>query len=573
MALKFKLIQNCFQDASVRDNGDVDFMIEVDNWNDFGYCTLYHIHASRRLTGSITQYLGFINIMMPGQKTTDGIILTKAFKINEEIFIELPNDVISISFSLDLYRGLSKVLPTKDQRIKFVNAFHMMFGSDDPRYKELENDECFVTSVLRNASMDSFALRKGKQYMFDEAVFYEFEKKKISVHYANADNAIELDFNTSAGEWSLEEIPYGMIAFIGHNGCGKSTLLYRLAKLLYMSPTDRKDLEHEIKIEPNDVGISKLLLFSYSAFDNFLFPGRTIAEYRLMAEGVVTREGRFVYCGVRDVKEEIESLLNKYLSQQFEKAKSEDKRIIINDERIDDIKLKTVNTLANEFCTAMQEIQKDKTKVRLWDAMVAHSEVKLPTLYADISRISYEISLFDSSSEQNYMQFSTGVKFFLHTMSHIIAYNEDNSLLLFDEPENHLHPPMLSFMMNEIRIAIRDTHSVMLVSTHSPVIIQEMFSNNVYVVNRIGDRLSFTKPATETYGENFGYINNMVFHLNSDISNFHELFDNLYIHWHCANIDTVEEVVELYQHRLGCESLSSQMVAYLANRHLKEKRS
>ena len=573
MALKFKLIQNCFQDASFRDNGDVDFMIEVDNWNDFGYCTLYHIHASRRLTGSITRYLGFINIMMPGQRTTDGIILTNTFKINEEIFIELPNDVISISFSQDLYRGLSKVLPTKDQRTQFVNAFHMMFGSDDPRYKELENDECFITSVLRNASMDSFALRKGKQYMFDEAVFYEFEKKKISVHYANADNAIELDFNTPAGKWSLEEIPYGMIAFIGHNGCGKSTLLYRLAKLLYMSPTDRKDLEHEIKIEPNDVGISKLLLFSYSAFDNFLFPGRTIAEYRLMAEGVVTREGRFVYCGVRDVKEELEGLLNKYLSQQLEKAKSEDKRIIINDERIGDIKLKTVNTLANEFCTAMQEIQKDKNKVRLWDAMVAHSEVKLPTLYADLSRISYEISLVGSSSEQDYMQFSTGVKFFLHTMSHIIAYNEDNSLLLFDEPENHLHPPMLSFMMNEIRIAIRDTHSVMLVSTHSPVIIQEMFSNNVYVVNRIGDRLSFTKPATETYGENFGYINNMVFHLNSDISNFHELFDNLYIHWHCANIDTVEEVVERYQHRLGCESLSSQMVAYLANKHLKEKRS
>ena len=50
MALKFKLIQNCFQDASFRDNGDVDFMIEVDNWNDFGYCTLYHIHASRRLS-------------------------------------------------------------------------------------------------------------------------------------------------------------------------------------------------------------------------------------------------------------------------------------------------------------------------------------------------------------------------------------------------------------------------------------------------------------------------------------------------------------------------------------------
>jgi hypothetical protein len=128
-------------------------------------------------------------------------------------------------------------------------------------------------------------------------------------------------------------------------------------------------------------------------------------------------------------------------------------------------------------------------------------------------------------------------------------------------------------MMNEIRIAIRETHSVMLVSTHSPVILQEMFAKNIYVVDRHGERLSFSKPDTETYGENFGYINNLVFHLNSDISNFHDLFDELYIHWHCENIDSIDELIALYQHRLGCESLSSQMVAYLVNKHLNERAS
>ena len=90
MALKFKLIKNCYQDAQYLDKEDADFLIEVDNWNDFGYCTLYHLHASRRLTGTTTRYLGFMNVMMPGQKTTDGLILVGAFRINEEVFIEFP---------------------------------------------------------------------------------------------------------------------------------------------------------------------------------------------------------------------------------------------------------------------------------------------------------------------------------------------------------------------------------------------------------------------------------------------------------------------------------------------------
>ncbi len=573
MALKFKLISSCYQDATQCDKGDVDFMIELDNWNDFGYCTTYHLHASKRLTGKSTRYLGFMNIMKPGQQTSDGIILAKTFKINEEIFTELPDNVITISFSQDLYRGLSMVLAAKYQRIEFVNALHMLFGEDDPRYKDLAEDECFKTSILRSASMDSFALRKGRQYMFDEAVFYDFEKQKIKVYYAKADHEIELDFNSPAGKWSIEEIPYGMIAFIGHNGCGKSTLLYLLAKLLYMPPIYRKDLQDEIKLEPNDVGISKLLLFSYSAFDNFLFPGRTISDYRLMAAGVESREGRFVYCGVRDVKKEIEGILSKNLPKQGEEVKPEDERIIIKDERLDEIKLKPVNTLAAEFDTALTEIIRDNSKNRQWDEMLQRCEEKLPSLYADISTLSVERGIFGGSVEDAYMRFSTGVKFFLHTMSHIIAYNEDNSLLLFDEPENHLHPPMLSFMMNEIRIAIRKTHSVMLVSTHSPVILQEMFAKNIYVVDRLGDRLSISKPDTETYGENFGYINNLVFHLNSDISNFHEMFDELYKHWNCENIDSVDELIELYQQRLDCDSLSCQMVAYLANKHLNKRTS
>lgn len=62
--MKIKLIDVCFQDATRLSGTDADFYLEMDDWNDFGYCTTYHLHATKRLTktGKNT-YLGSINIL------------------------------------------------------------------------------------------------------------------------------------------------------------------------------------------------------------------------------------------------------------------------------------------------------------------------------------------------------------------------------------------------------------------------------------------------------------------------------------------------------------------------------
>ena len=84
--------------------------------------------------------------------------------------------------------------------------------------------------------------------------------------------------------------------------------------------------------------------------------------------------------------------------------------------------------------------------------------------------------------QERFLSLSTGHKFFIHAYARLLAYMDDNCLLLFDEPENHLHPPLLSFMMAEIRKLLARTHSVMFIATHSPVILQETFAKNVFVV-------------------------------------------------------------------------------------------
>lgn len=569
--LHFRVIPVCYQDATRYDQGDVDFYVETDYWNDYGFCTTYHLHASTRLTGSKTSYLGSMNIMKVGQTTNDANLLGKIFSLTEGVFTKLPEDYFMVSFSIELFKGVSLLLKSKEDRMLFLQSLNVMFDSSHPLYETVKNQDCFTNSVLRNSTMESFVLKKAKQIMFDEAVFYDLEQQTIEVTYQNAEASIRLDFKCPNGVTAIGSVPYGMIAFIGHNGCGKSTLLYDLASLIYTPPTQRFLLKDTIKMKPSDVGTTKLIMFSYSAFDNFRFPGNTLSDYRLMAEGVDSRQGRFIYCGVRDVKQEMEILIK----QHIENAPDPNQRnnnTIIQEKRVNEVKLKPIQRLAEEFSTALNVISSNNDLTEAWNAMAEHCEEILPSLYQDLCHFSGTNLIWDSENRINhYRNMSTGVKFFLHTMSHIYAYNEDNSILLFDEPENHLHPPMLSFMMNEIRRAIRRTHSIMLVSTHSPVILQEMFAKNIYVIRRDGDTFKFGHPLTETYGENFGYINRIVFGLNSDISDYHKVFSKIYNLNDCNMIDSTEEVISLYHEKLDCQQLSSQMIAYIANIHEERK--
>lgn len=566
--ITFKVIPVCYQDAKSLDAADADFLVESDDWNDYGYSTTYHLHASNKLTGDKTSYLGYIQIMKVGQTMNDSNLLGILFKENKGFFNSLPDNFVSLSFSLDLYRGVSKLLKSYEERKLFMDSLNMILDEDSPYYKMVKDEECFEKSLLRNATMNSFVLRKAKQMMLGDMVFYDLDERSMDVTYNNAQE-IHIDFKCPDGVSGNEDVPYGMVAFIGHNGCGKSTFLYELAKWIYTVPTLRHRLSETIQVKPSDIGTTKLLMFSYSAFDNFLFPGITLSDYRLMAEGVESREGRFIYCGVRDVRQEMEQLIKKEIKRQNkgENPEEKERNIIVQDTRMEDVKIKPIKRLAAEFSEALLSINYDSAKCDAWYVMLERCEELVPSLYQDIKFFSRLRLDWKDENAERYLGMSTGVKFFLHIMSHIYAYNEDNSILLFDEPENHLHPPMLSFMMSEIRKVIRRTHSVMLVSTHSPVILQEMFTKNTFVIQRDGESFTFKHLLTETYGENFGYINRLVFGLNSDICNYHDVFDTIYRKYRCDDMDSIEDVIKLFCEKLECECLSSQMVAYLANKY------
>lgn len=558
MEIKFRIIAKCWQNAERRTEKDVAFFLEENDWNDYGYQTTYYLHASAQLTRGKTECLGSLRIMRKGQSIDDNYLLREHY--GNDFFMELPNDFVSLSMDVDLYVGINRYLKNKEDRLSVIRALHLIFGIDSDYYdKSLESDICFVKSLLRdNSSLDSFALKKGFALLNSSEYLYDLRKESLNVKFQHVSNAIDLNF-TSVVDDDDPRLPNGVIVFIGKNGCGKSTAIYRLAKLMYTDPTQRFRLKDDVgEIEPNNIGVSKIFLISYSPFDNFILPTSYSSDYIKLLKSGEDVNSRFVFCGIRDIVKEESEILKEI------KEKTDDQRLqkMLSD-RKNKTYLKDISSLANEFATALSLVISDICqKGQKWSSFLDNCRINQPSLFEDIKDLRYgKTKRFFA---EKFMSLSTGHKFLMHTYARLLAYLDDNCLLLFDEPENHLHPPLLSFMISEIRKLLTDSHSVMFISTHSPVILQETFAKNVFVVRKIEKITSITQPQIETYGANISAITSEVFDLTTDVTKYHDAINHLFEKWKMKDKASLESMLNEFEEKIG-HRLSDQMESYLIN--------
>lgn len=552
MPLRFKLIEKCRQDTrNVKADG-ADFLLEEDSWNDYSYYVMYHLHATGRLTGSGNEYLGYIRIMKEGQKVSVPQLLRHELGENL-LFEKLPDGFCSLSTSVELYQSLARRLKV-EQRVEFVESMRMILGTDSSYYNAVKDSECFTIAMLRDTSMDNYGLKMGRELLLGKQIYYNLQEQSLKIQFNDVSEPVELHFSCLP-DAKEDLIPNGVVAFIGKNGSGKSTAIYKLAKLLYANPDQRFKLKDFVgTITPNDIGLSKLFIISYSPFDNFVLPGIGGEDYRLMLNGMEDCSGRFVFCGIRDVKGEFETLLAESNAETYERLFEKD--------RVGDTSLKSISQLAVEFSVAMVVIRKDLPRREIWNKIrrQAHS------LFPEVEQLLVGANVFKRTDELSsfFVSLSTGYKFFLHSLARVLAYIEKDSLVLFDEPENHIHPPMLSFMMTVMRRILNKYNSVMLVATHSPVVSQEIFAENVYVVRNDGGPKSITHPSIETYGANMSEISSEVFGLTTDITNYYDAYRGLYNQWKTDQWQSVEDMIESFECRLKGK-ISPQLMSYLIN--------
>nr|WP_282558358.1 MULTISPECIES: AAA family ATPase [Providencia] len=154
-----------------------------------------------------------------------------------------------------------------------------------------------------------------------------------------------------------------------------------------------------------------------------------------------------------------------------------------------------------------------------------------------------------SNARKRIKRMSSGHAVVLLTLTRLVATVEEKTLVLIDEPESHLHPPLLSAFIRALSDLLLDRNGVSIIATHSPVVLQEVPKRCVWKINRSRLSTESRRPDIETFGENVGILTREVFGLEVVKSGFHDLLVQS-----VKSGGTYEEIVDEYRNQLGVEA-------------------
>lgn len=168
---------------------------------------------------------------------------------------------------------------------------------------------------------------------------------------------------------------------------------------------------------------------------------------------------------------------------------------------------------------------------------------------AELAAVEHTNESRNAEAKEIFRQLSSGHRAVLLTLTRLVECVEERSLVLLDEPESHLHPPLLSAFIRALSDLLMDRNGVAIIATHSPIILQEVPKSCVSVLRRSGHQVTADRPTIETFGENVGTLTSEVFGLEVTKSGFHAMLTEA-----VSGKRSVQEVLDAFDSQLGSEA-------------------
>jgi hypothetical protein len=266
------------------------------------------------------------------------------------------------------------------------------------------------------------------------------------------------------------------------------------------------------ELENNSKLFANLICVTFSAFDDFDHP----PEQRDKSSSI-----RYSYIGLKDAEE----------NGKLVEPKSP---TLLKDELIKSI----------IFC-------RNNSRISSWKTAIATLETDPIFKDANIASL-IEIESKDelhSASTELFRRLSSGHNIVLLTITRLVETMEERSLVLIDEPESHLHPPLLSSFTRALSDLLKNRNAVSIIATHSPVVLQEVPKSCVWKLRRIGAEAIGERLQIECFGENVGVLTQEVFGLEVTNSGFHKILRDL-----VKKYNTYDDAVLSTEDQMGLEA-------------------
>jgi len=452
--------------------------LQVDNWDDFGFKVQFRLFY-RDETGTI-HHIGQIKIGQVGLEASRPSVPGE--------FDRLPSEFFSLGQDDSYYQQLNKQGYGKAEEIlRSLNDVAFDLDLFDWALRQRVTRESLLRNVSWTTVRNQFhriALGGLRLSGFAFEYIYPTARDSLSM-------PLRLRFNVVPESYP----PTNVHVIIGRNGVGKSRLLNNLARTL-LPPYAAQAAVGSVTFNPDDQDASdeipsaqfaNIVSVAFSAFDEFeplSMPQDSSRTIQYTYIGLkVTRSGAEEPGGLRD---------SQALASEFGTS----------------VEVCLQGARQGRWKRALEVLESDPifADARVADLAAARDDESLRTQAVNV-----------------FSRLSSGHKIVLLTVTRLVETVEERTLVLIDEPEAHLHPPLLSAFIRALSGLLINRNGVAIIATHSPVVLQEVPRECVWRLRRSGNAVAAEPPQIETFGENVGTLTHEVFGLEVTDSGFHRM--------------------------------------------------
>lgn len=466
------------------DAKDQAFLL-VDHWDDwFSYRTMFTLwifdeNGNRHRPGSVKIGQFGLRAANAGAEPAPDARSPNL----EQTFDALDDRFFSLGQDEDYYETLNSL--SSNQRQRVLSGLRDC-AFDLGIFNAARSEQVMGTSLLRSVSASSV---RGRLHRLSHGDATLTEYKFSYLFPAQADGVQPPSIRIEV--FPDSKPPTNVHVLIGRNGVGKTRCMRGIAlALLGRQPEAADDAVGQIVEDAagDEWSFSGLVVTSFSAFDD--------APLRSSSEDPI----RCAQVGL--------------LQWQTD------------DERGEFVSRKTPEDLARDFAESFS-ICRQGLRSERW--LSAVETLEADDLFAEANAsalLQLDDDLWSGAAFSLYRRLSSGHAIVLLTITKLVELVDERTLVLLDEPEGHLHPPLLSAFIRALSDLLVKRNGVAIVATHSPVVLQEVPKSCAWKLRRSGVVSVAERPVIETFGENVGVLTREVFGFEVTKSGFHRMLDD-----------------------------------------------
>lgn len=428
------------------------FVLVADGWSD-GYAhvqfNLYYFHTEYDYDSY--GLVKIINRESTMECTEEHRYYVKNDGLPDE-FLRLPEDFCSLGQNDNYYKAIKR---------RFVDSYESVFMALNdaaifPQIDDAFRNTLYYSCLIRENEAERL-IREAQLILQGRNVAdrYRFKYRFRPIY---AENDVEFEFNFRDERQLLQRRIY---AVIGKNGVGKTLFVTQL-------PIDLSDKNSDA-FTPAKPILSKVISIANSTFDNFKTAENT-AKLNYFHFGLTKSVG----------------------DGQMPKTK-------------DDFTAELLNaTKKIRMYSRVEHLKQVLGKIVFTEA--------IEELFVKVRIDERDVLDIDTSKLNKLLRkMSSGESTMLYLFMCLEADMRYDSLLLLDEPETHLHPDAIAELLSALDDMLEEYQSCCVMVTHSPLLVRELTSDCVYVMEREDKMVILRKPGVETIGSGLNTITDDIF--------------------------------------------------------------